>query len=71
MVAGEHAFDHGPVIGASVGIVGEDHDAVAGRGAADDEAAGIVVVSPLPPVQWWAELDAPAGAPGQLVVDAP
>jgi hypothetical protein len=71
MVAEELAFDHGPVVGAAVGIVGEDHDSVAGRGAADDEVAGIVVLSPLPPVPWWAELDPPAGAPGQLVVYAP
>lgn len=71
MVAGKLSLHNSPVITTAVGIVGEDHHAVAGRRGADHEVVGVVIESPLPAAKRRSEFDAPAGAPGELVVDGP
>jgi len=48
VIAWEFAFDDGPVVGTAIPIVSQDDDAVAGGRAADDDVAGVVILSPLP-----------------------
>ena len=50
MITGKLALNHGSVVGPTLGILCQNHDAVAGRWATDDEVVRIVVQPPLPPV---------------------
>ena len=71
MITGKFALYHGSVIGPAPRVVRQNHDAVAARRATDDEVARVFVQPPLPPASRWTEFDAPACAPGELVIDRP
>jgi hypothetical protein len=71
VISGKLALNHSSVVSPSLGVVGQNHDAVAGRRATDDEVVRVIVQPPLPPMKGWTEFDTPACAPGELVVDAP
>ena len=71
MITRKLALNHFSIVGPTLGIVGQNHDAVADRRATDDEVARIVVQPPLPSSNRWPELDAPTGAPSELVVKGP
>jgi hypothetical protein len=71
VITGKLVLNHGSVVGSAFRIVCQNHDAVAGRRATDHEVARIVVQPPLPPVSRWTEFDAPACAPGELVINSP
>lgn len=70
-ISGKLALHDGSIVGPAVGIVGQHDDAVARRRAPDDEVVGIVIQSPLPPIERGTEFYSPTCTPGELVVDAP
>ena len=71
VITGKLALNHGSVVGPALGIVRQNHDAVAGRLATDDEVARIIVQPPLPSMgRWTSSMPRPAPQASSSV-DAP